>query len=130
MNASKLADWARNQGFCDLRPAAWHLTVIRTEAALRPSLLDKSPVTIEACRRRVVSRMGGFITLEFQSDLLSTRHAVLREAGGRWDFERYRPHVSFTWDDRRPLQGASPFQGSLRFGPEVFEGLGGAPLFD
>jgi len=130
LNAGELADWARNQGFHDLRPAAWHLTVIRNEAALSACLLDRSSVTIEVHPSRVVTRMGGFITLEFRSDILSTRHAVLRQAGGRWDFEYYRPHVSFTWGDRRLLEAVFPFQGPLHFGPEVFEGLGGTPLLD
>jgi len=108
----------------------WHLTVIRADAVLAACLLDRSSVTTGAHACCAVIRMGGFITLEFRSDHLSSRHGILRQAGGRWDFEHYQSHVSFTWDDCRPLDGVFPFQGPLRFGPEVFERLGGAPLFD
>jgi hypothetical protein len=69
--------------------------------------------------------MGELIALGFTSSKLSELHTEHRRAGGWWEHDGYRPHVSFTPDDRRDLMGVRPFTGALRFGPERIDEWGG-----
>lgn len=111
LNADELALWARMQGFDDLVPSAWHVTVANNGEGM---VTDKMPLILRASQSRRVTRMGGLIVLELASSRLQDRH---RELLGR-DAGRYRPHVSFTPDDRRDLNAVVPFSGTLKFGPE------------
>lgn len=117
-NATELAAWARSEGFRFLRPSFWHATVILTDIGSPALELDPDELHIEPGHDRQVRRMGGLIALSFQSPALVTRHHVHREAGGRWDYSIYRPHVSFTPYDGQNLLDVRPFQGPLIFGPE------------
>lgn len=120
-NAAEVADWARHEGFDDLRPEVWHVTVIGADGG-KPNLrLDGCSLTLTPDLGREVIRMGGLLVLTVRSRSLSARHARHRRAGGRWDFTSYRPHVSFTLDDGRPLVGIRPFVGPLILGPEVID---------
>lgn len=116
-NAAALATWARGEGFRDLRPSFWHVTVIFSPHS--HTALDPDALQIEPGSSRRVERMGGLITLCFPSPALVARHLVHRQAGGVWDFPAYRPHVSFTPDDGRNLRDVRPFDGMLMFGPEI-----------
>lgn len=111
LNADELASWALMQGFDDLVPSAWHVTVASNGEGI---IADRKPLILRASPRRRVTRMGGLIVLELASSRLQHRH---RELLGR-DAGRYRPHISFTPDDRRDLTAVVPFSGTLRFGPE------------
>lgn len=117
-NATELAVWAHNEGFCHLRPSFWHVTVILTDISSTIPKLDPHELHIEPSHDRQVRRMGRLIALSFQSSALMARHNVLREAGGRWDYSIYRPHVSFTPNDGQNLD-VRPFDGPLIFGPEA-----------
>lgn len=111
LNAMELAAWARTQGFDDLVPSAWHVTIARSGEGLGA---DEMPLILRACRNRRVTRMGGLIVLELASSRLQRRHRQLHgQAAGR-----FRPHVSLTPDNRRDLGALVPFFGTLRFGPE------------
>lgn len=116
-NSAALAAWARGEGFRDLRPSFWHVTVIFFPQS--PTALDPDALHIEPGSSRRVERMGGLITLCFPSPALVARHRVHRQTGGLWNFPAYRPHVSFTPDDGRNLQDMRPFEGVLMFGPEI-----------
>lgn len=116
-NAHALSAWARDEGFRDLRPSFWHVTVIFSPHTLMA--LDPDALQIEPGSSRRVERMGGLITLCFPSPTLVARHLVHRQSGGAWDFRAYRPHVSFTPDDGRNLRDVRPFDGMLMFGPEI-----------
>lgn len=111
LNADELASWARMQGFDDLVPSAWHVTVASNGEGI---VADRQTMILRASLRRRVTRMGGLIVLELASSRLQHRH---RELLGR-DAGRYRPHISLTPDDRRDLTDVVPFSGTLRFGPE------------
>ena len=120
-NAAELADWARYEGFDDLRPEVWHVTVIGADGG-KPNLrLDACSLTLEPDLDREVIRMGGLLVLTVRSHDLLARHARHRRAGGWWDFTSYRPHVSFTLDDGRRLERIRPFAGPLILGPEVID---------
>ncbi|WP_422917731.1 hypothetical protein [Sphingobium cupriresistens] len=116
-NAPALAAWARDEGFRDLRPSFWHVTVIFSPHSLLA--LDPDALQIESGSSRRVERMGGLITLCIPSPALVARHLAHRQSGGVWDFRAYIPHVSFTPDDGRNLRDVRPFDGMLMFGPEI-----------
>lgn len=116
-NPAGLAAWARSEGFHDLRPEFWHVTVIIDVGCLLT--LDPDGFQIGPSGDRKVQRMGGLTVLCFPSSALAARHRVHRKAGGVWEFPTYMPHVSFTPDDGRSLRDVRPFDGTLIFGPEV-----------
>jgi hypothetical protein len=115
LNADQMADWAVAEGFTDIVPSAWHVTVVRTVGFID---LDQHELAICADRNRQVTVMGDLIALSFGSMALSRRHALHRAAGGTWEHKFYRPHVSFTPRFACDLQSIQPFDGPLMFGPE------------
>jgi len=119
-NARELADWARREGFEDLRPEVWHVTVILADRNTALSL-DAGSLTLEPDLNRAVVRMVGLVVLTLLSHALSGRHALHRQAGGRWDFSTYRPHISFAPDDGRALGPVRPFAGAVVLGPEMVD---------
>ncbi len=58
--------------------------------------------------------------LAFGSIKLSRRHTEFRRAGMTWFYRDYTPHVSFALDSL-DLRDIRPFDGRLRFGPEIFK---------
>jgi len=118
LNAETLAEWAKAEGFHDLVPEAWHVTIVRPDAGAILALDDR-PLVLRAKGRRRVSRFGGLIVLEFASRALTARHRQWSACDAEREFDRFRPHVSFTPDEGRDLEGVSPFSGALRFGGEI-----------
>ncbi len=117
LNAGEVAAWARGEGFANLVPAAWHVTVVQ---GLPSGIgLDPYGLIIPPSPRRAVRRLGGFTVITFTSLPLARRHRLLRAAGCSWVYSRYLPHVTFTADDRRDLGEVSPYTGALRLGPEA-----------
>lgn len=120
VNPDEVAAWARSEGFHDIVPSTWHVTLARRdERSMVLPALDEAPLTIEPALDRVVTRMGEFIVLGFSSLALSARHAALRRMGCRWDFASYRPHLTIAPGDSRDLRGVCAFQGALVFGAET-----------
>jgi hypothetical protein len=117
LNSAAVASWARGEGFADLRPSAWHVTV----AGGLPECvsLDPAGLTLPPSPARTVIRMGGFVVLTVVSFALARRHRRLRGAGAPWEFRRYRPHVTFTVADGRDLGTVRPYVGALDLGPET-----------
>ena len=118
LNAETLAEWAKCEGFHNLVPEAWHVTIARPEAGAVLAL-DGRPLVLGTKGGRRVSRFGGLIVLEFASRALTARNRQWPVGGAEREFRRFRPHVSFTPDDGRDLEGVSPFSGPLRFGAET-----------
>ena len=125
LNAEALADWAKGEGFHNLVPEAWHVTIARSEAGTILALDDR-PLVIRARGRRRVSRFGGLIVLEFASRALTARNRQWSVSDAELKFRRFRPHVSFTPDDGRDLSCVFPFRGELVLGSETFDQ--GAPF--
>ncbi len=119
MNPAALAAWARVEGFADLVPEGWHVTVA---GGLPEGVsLDQAALTLPPSPARAVVRMGGLIVLAVVSLPLMRRHRRLRAAGAPWAFRRYRPHVTFSIDDGRDLGTVRPYGGALVLGPEMVE---------
>lgn len=119
-NALELADWAKREGFEDLRPEVWHLTVIRADCG-RYLPLDPGALILKPDCHRVVTRMGGLVVLTLRSRALKARHDLHLQAGGWWDHSAYRPHVSFTPEDGRASGSIRSFTGALLLGPEIID---------
>lgn len=122
LNAAELAAWARAEGFRDLLPSGWHVTIIN---AHRPpaaaDLVDAAGDVVVAGGDRSVLRLGPFIALMFWSDALTSRHRLLRNSGVDSERVRYRPHVTFSVEGSPDLSTVTPYEGELRFGAEVWE---------
>jgi hypothetical protein len=121
-NAKALGDWARGQGFTDIVPANWHVSIAKadTGAGLSDHALHTSPLIVPASAQRLVGRMGGIIALMFRSPIIERRHRALRIAGADWDHRDFRCHITIVVDDGRDLAGIAPYDGELVLGGEVW----------
>jgi hypothetical protein len=133
LNGRDLVAWAKAQGFGKtLDPSDMHVTVLFSRApvdwvAMGQDYRDqdgKGGFTIAPGGPRVVERLGdkGAVVLLFASSDLSWRHEEMCERGASHDYPEYQPHVSITYDGGDiDLEGIEPYQGPLKFGPEIFE---------
>ncbi|WP_349963341.1 phage prohead protein [Rhizobium sp. ZPR3] len=123
LNRDDIIKWAVTEGFQEIVPAtALHVTVgkFHDTKVWRPLVPAAEGLTIRASQRRILLNFGGVIVLAFGSGKLSRRHAEFRGAGMTWLYRDYTPHVSFALDSL-DLRDIRPFDGRLRFGPEIFK---------
>lgn len=125
LNGEDIRAWAATQGLRSTLPADdMHITIAYSRAPVDRSKLtpDKSTLTITGGKRSV--EMFGpdldAMVLELQSDALSQRHQELCDAGARWDWPTYAPHVSLTYDGAG-ISPVVPYAGPIVLGPEVFK---------
>ena len=129
LNAQKLIDWAKGQGFETTLPASdMHVT----------QMYSKTPVDWDACKdwyragegvsvvggSRVVSPLGseGAVVLKIEESYLSDRHEELMAEGCSWDYDEYHPHVTISYNaGDLDLSKVVPFEGVIKLGPEKFE---------
>lgn len=134
LNASELIDWAKSNGFTSTLPATdMHVTVLYSRAPVDPMKMgrdwsedEKGHLVVRPGGPRAIERLGeNAVVLRFVAPSLEYRHRDLIEAGGSHDYDEYQPHVtlSYTVSDSVDLEALKPFNGELRFGPEVFEAL-------
>lgn len=117
LNADELAAWARQQGFEDLVPSAWHVTTGWAPEGY--SELISSPLTLRSASHRSIAVFGGLVVLQLRSRVLMCEgRRLLAESETR---RSIRPHISFTPYRGQSLIGLQPYAGQLRFGPEVQE---------
>ena len=78
-------------------------------------------ITIPPGGPRIVEKLGeNAIALSFASSHLSWRHMDMVRNGASHDWPEYQPHVTIASGDI-DLSKVEPFQGALKFGPEIFE---------
>lgn len=119
LNADELALWAREQGFTDLVPSAWHVTTGRAPAGFAE--LISEPLTLCPDSDRTMGVFSGLVVLQLRSRVLMAECRRLLPGG-----EKRRsvcPHVSFTLYRGQRLNEVQPYAGQLRFGPETQEGF-------
>lgn len=123
LNRADLAAWARQQGFHDLVPSSWHVTLINSPSRLdRQAIqLDEKALHLPPSASRNVVRLGYFIALRISGKALDARHAELISSGARHRFDDYKPHVTFSASRQRDLADVAPYTGALLFGPEKME---------
>ena len=134
VNAAELIAWARANGFeTTLSAADMHVTVLYSRALVDPMKMgrdwredERGEIAVRPGGPRAIERLGeNAVVLRFASPDLEYRHKDLIEAGGSHDYPDYQPHVtlSYTVPDGVDLNAIRPFNGALRFGPEIFETL-------
>lgn len=131
LNGADLVAWAKNNGFeTTLRAEDMHVTILYSRTAVDPlkmgetwSSEEDGGLTIKRGGPRALERFDeGAVVLQFASWALDSRHRQMVEAGGSHDWPEYLPHVTISYDGPEELPSV-PYQGELRFGPEVFEDL-------
>jgi hypothetical protein len=128
LNAADVIAWARAAGFAKTLPADdMHVTVAFSKTPLAWPESEDAPVVAEGGDRSV-ERLGdeGAVLLRFESEALAGRWREFKDAGASWDHPGYKPHVTFTIGaDDVDLSWIEPYAGELRFGPEMFDEIGG-----
>ena len=134
LNAADLVAWAKSNGF-DTTLAAddMHVTVLYSRNPVDPMKMGENwsneadgGLTIKQGGPRAIEILGeNAVVLLFASDNLSWRHRQMVEAGASHDYGEYQPHVtiSYALPEGVDLETIKPFNGELRFGPEIFEAL-------
>lgn len=138
LNGAELIAWAKAQGFKTTVPVDdLHVTILYSKTPVdwfgmgEPwSGDDQGRIVIRPGGPRAVEQFGHdgetAIVLRFESSDLRWRHDSMVERGASSDCDAYKPHVTFTYDPGEvDLDKVEPFEGELRFGPEIF-----APLRD
>jgi phage-related protein (TIGR01555 family) len=132
LNASDLIAWAKSQGFGPTLPAAeMHVTVLYSRTPVDWMAMGtgwdqdaKGHLTVLPGGARIVQPLGdkGAVVLLFASSALSWRHDDMVSKGASHDFDEYQPHVTITYAAPADLDltKVEPYQGELRFGPEIF----------
>lgn len=131
LNTSEFVRWASDQGFRAITPSEQlHVTVMfsRTPVDWIKMRSDWSSdsrgrLTIPPGGPRVVEKLGeSAVVLTFWSDALTWRNQSMRENGAVHSHEEYISHVTISHESQQiDISKVVPFQGELRFGPEVFE---------
>lgn len=132
LNGADLITWAKENGFTSTLPAEdMHVTVLYSKVPVDPMKMgetwgnqDDGGLTIKAGGPRALEKFGeGAIVLQFASWNLVHRHDEMVRNGASHDFEEYLPHVTISYDPPEgfDIEAVKPFNGELRFGPEIFE---------
>lgn len=135
LNGAEIAAWAKAQGFpTTLDPADMHVTIAFSrqpvdwmKAGEAWTSDPKGELKVAPGGPRQLARFGptgDAAVLLFASNDLNWRHEWLKEIGCSWDWPEYSPHltISFSAGDL-DLSTLEPYQGAIKFGPEVFEPL-------
>ncbi|WP_367347570.1 phage portal protein [Sphingobium yanoikuyae] len=134
LNAADLIAWAKDNGFATTLPASdMHVTVLYSRSPVDPMKMgrdwredEKGQIIVRPGGPRVIEKLGeNAVVLRFACPDLDWRHKDMIEAGGSHDWPEYAPHVtiSYTAPEGVDIHAIRPFNGALRFGPEIFEAL-------
>ena len=134
LNAADLIAWAKENGFTSTLPAGdMHVTVLYSRSPVDPMKMgrdwsenEKGQIVVRPGGPRVIEKLGeNAVVLRFASPDLEWRHKAMVEAGGSHDWPEYAPHVTLSYavPEGVDLEALTPFNGELRFGPEIFEAL-------
>lgn len=131
LNGAEFVRWAKGQGFTTTLPQAnLHVTICYSRSPVdwmacgqSYSCDPKGELVVQPGGPRMIERFGDAVVLLFASSELNWRHEWIEECGASFDFDEYQPHVTISWSapDGLDLDKVEPFQGALRFGPEIFE---------
>ena len=135
LNALDIVEWAGALGLelAAVPAHALHVTIaysrkpVDWRTVCSAAVLAPDRVLVAPSGARFLRQQGarGAVVLTFQSDELAQRHqAIIRETGASWDFDTFEPHVTIGFSETDiDLTGIQPFDGSLIFGPEIFEDI-------
>lgn len=134
LNAADLIAWAKDNGFATTLPASdMHVTVLYSRSPVDPMKMgrdwredEKGQIIVRPGGPRVIEKLGeNAVVLRFACPDLDWRHKDMIEAGGSHDWPEYQPHVTISYaaPEGVDIDALKPFNGALRFGPEIFEAL-------
>ena len=129
-NGEELFDWAAGQGITALKsPTSLHVTVAFSRTAVHWASIvaagaEPGEIAFKGGTRAVSLFDKGAVALEFEAPALAVRQAVISRLGASWDYPTYRPHVTVGFAEGViEVAAIRPFEGELRFGPEIFADL-------
>ena len=127
-NTEDFLKWAKEQGFeSTLKPEDLHVTQAYSKKKVDWSKMENSPDTIKIVGgKRKVIPLGdkGAVVLKFESGELQNRFKELMSHGCSFDYPEYQCHVTVSYNGNDvDLDKVTPYTGTLKFGPEVFEEL-------
>ena len=124
LNADEIIVWAKANGFETTLPAEdMHVTVCYSKAqvdwaVIKP--LKKKLSIITSVRSVELLGDDGAAVLKFTSDDLQKRWQEFQDAGASWDYEKYTPHITISYDPPEDLRRITPYTGPIVLGPEEF----------
>lgn len=130
VNAEEFLAWAKEQGFKQPMPVEeFHVTLAYSKEPVDWNAIPSGKPTINAeGGLRRVDRLGdeGAVVLHFDCAELSERWKEIANAGAKWGYPTYQPHVTITYDGGDvDLSKVKPFSGVLLFGEEAFKEIEG-----
>lgn len=144
LNAEEIGVWAREQGFEDVKPELFHVTIAYSKAPVNwmklgsdyygnvggtisagdpNSQFPDGSIVIGAGGPRLIERFdGGAVVLLFACDSLTYRNQRVSDIGGSWDHPTYQPHITLAYDEDNTMviDTMQAYQGRIVLGPEVF----------
>lgn len=124
-NASKLVEWAKENGFDATLPKDdMHTTVAYSREPVDWDAMGDSFDTLQSKGgERSLDRFdGGAVVLRFELQELGDRWQEFIDHGASWDHPEYKPHITISYAaDDIDLTTITPFTGTLNFGPEKFD---------
>lgn len=126
-NAKEIIKWAREQGFETTQsPSDLHVTIAYSRQlidwmTINPAYEDEIKVLGGP---RLVEPLGpkGAVVLFFNTPSLKWRWLEFKERGCSWDWDKYQPHITITYDKGSvDLRTVEPYRGPIFLGPEIFE---------
>jgi ADP-ribose pyrophosphatase YjhB (NUDIX family) len=131
LNGGDLVAWAKRVGIpAPIAASEMHVTICYSRKPVDWLAMQRDyrdAVEIGKGGPRVLARFGKMekkvAVLAFASSDLEWRHREMVDQGASFDFDHYRPHVTISYDigPDFDLESVEPYQGVLRFGPEIFE---------
>jgi len=128
-NGREMLRWAKAQGIPNLvSEGELHVTIVHSRSKIDWMDIEAdwtgSELVLAAGGPRVVELMGkekNVLALLFRSHALAFRHAEIRDAGASSEYAEFQPHLSISYDAAGfDVSKVEPYQGELRFGPEIF----------
>lgn len=125
LNASDLADWARENGFTSIQEKDFHVTLAfsRTPVDWGRFSPYTDCVIVPRVNIKQVEPLGneGAVVLHFWSPRIISDHNRFIQGGASWDFDSYKPHVTISYGGMP--ENIKPYDDILIFGPEEFREL-------
>lgn len=126
LNGDEVAAWAKSQGFETTLPSDdMHVTIASSKQPFDYSELKADDAEVEVSGGYSFDRFGvekDSVVMKFSSDALGKRWKEFIDAGASWDWgDEYVPHLTLSYNAADvDLETIEPFDGVLKFGPEVF----------
>lgn len=129
-NAQEILAHYKAQGVMNMVDAAdMHVTITYSREPVQWMKMGESwspELVVNAGGPRETDVFGSeknTLVLAFASSELTYRHSRMVEEGASYDFPEYQPHVSISYAFDGDASKITPWQGQIKFGPEIFESI-------